>query len=58
MQRTPEPELMTGAEQVAAYRPEELAAQLDAVGLSHLRVEQVSDRHLMVWGPLSGSRGS
>jgi SAM-dependent methyltransferase len=43
---------------LAAYRPEELAAQLDAAGLPHLRVEQVSDRHLMVWGPLSGSRGS
>ena len=38
---------------LAAYRPEELAAQLDATGLSHLRVEQVSDRHLMVSGRLT-----
>ncbi len=28
---------------LAAYRPEEVAALLDAAGLAHLRVEQVSD---------------
>ena len=38
---------------LAAYRPAEVAAQLAAAGLAHLRVEQVSDRHLMVWGPLT-----
>ena len=38
---------------LAAYRPEEVAAQLAAAGLAHLRIEQVSDRHLMVWGPLT-----
>lgn len=38
---------------LAAYRPAEVAAQLAAAGLAHLRVERVSDRHLMVWGPLT-----
>ncbi len=38
---------------LAAYRPDEVAAQLAAAGLAHLRIEQVSDRHLMVWGPLT-----
>ena len=38
---------------LAAYRPEEVAVQLAAAGLAHLRIEQVSDRHLMVWGPLT-----
>ncbi len=38
---------------MAAYRPEEVAAQLAAAGLAHLSIEQVSDRHLMVWGPLT-----
>lgn len=40
---------------MAAYRPAEVAAQLHAVGLDgHLRVEEVSDRHLVVWGRLPG----
>jgi len=34
----------------AAYRVDEVEAQLRAVGLSHLRVENVSDRHLAVSG--------
>ena len=41
---------------LAAYRPDEVAAQLAAAGLAHLRVERVSDRHLMVWGPLTPPR--
>lgn len=35
---------------LAAYRPDEVRAQLDAAGLSDFRVETVSDRHLLVWG--------
>ena len=42
---------------LAAYRPDEVAAQLAAAGLAHLRIEQVSDRHLMVWGPLTPPSG-
>jgi len=34
----------------AAYRPDEVSAQLEQVGLSHLNVEAVSDRHLIVHG--------
>lgn len=36
----------------AAYRPDEIRAQLDAAGLAALTVEVVSDRHLIVWGRL------
>ena len=37
----------------AAYRPEEIVAQLDRAGLgAHLQIEVVSDRHLVVWGRL------
>jgi len=35
---------------LAAYRPEEIRAQLNAAGLSHLRIAMVSDRHLTVSG--------
>jgi len=35
----------------AAYRPEEVAVQLDRAGLP-LSVELISDRHLVVWGRL------
>jgi SAM-dependent methyltransferase len=35
---------------LAAYRPEEVAEQLAAVGLDALRAEQISDRHVLVWG--------
>lgn len=35
---------------IAAYRPEEVRAQLAAAGLAHLAVEQVTDRHLLVTG--------
>ncbi len=37
----------------AAYRPAEIQAQLARVGLSHLRVEQISDRHVVVFGFLT-----
>jgi ubiquinone/menaquinone biosynthesis C-methylase UbiE len=36
----------------AAYRVEEVRSQLAAAGLSHLEVQEVSDRHLAVWGTL------
>lgn len=35
---------------LAAYRPDEVAAQLSRVGLDSLQVEQVSERHLVVSG--------
>ena len=35
---------------IAAYRPDEVRAQLAAAGLAHLAVEQVTDRHLLVTG--------
>lgn len=35
---------------LAAYTPAEVASQLAAAGLGHLQIEQVSDRHLIVWG--------
>lgn len=34
----------------AAYRPEEVRAQLADAGLAHFSVEAVSDRHLLIWG--------
>jgi ubiquinone/menaquinone biosynthesis C-methylase UbiE len=37
----------------AAYRVDEVEAQLSTAGLSHLRVEKVSDRHLAVSGRIS-----
>lgn len=37
---------------LAAYELDEVTAQLAAVGLAHLTVEAVSDRHLVVWGTL------
>lgn len=40
---------------LAAYRPDEVRAQLAAAGLGGaLQVEAVSDRHLVAWGRLSG----
>jgi 2-polyprenyl-3-methyl-5-hydroxy-6-metoxy-1,4-benzoquinol methylase len=35
---------------LAAHRPEEVRAQLLAAGLDALEVQQVSDRHVLVWG--------
>jgi len=37
---------------LAAYRADEVMAQLGAAGLGGLRVEEVSDRHLLVYGRL------
>jgi ubiquinone/menaquinone biosynthesis C-methylase UbiE len=34
----------------AAYRTEEIAAQLQAAGLGHLNIETISDRHFIVHG--------
>jgi len=38
---------------LAAFRIDEIRAQLAAAGLAHLRVEQASDRHVAVWGRVS-----
>jgi 2-polyprenyl-3-methyl-5-hydroxy-6-metoxy-1,4-benzoquinol methylase len=38
---------------LAAYRPDEIHTQLAAGGLARLRVEVVSDRHLLVHGELA-----
>jgi hypothetical protein len=35
---------------LAAYRPDEVTEQIAAAGLASLRVDIVSDRHLMVFG--------
>lgn len=35
---------------LAAYQPDEIAAQLRGAGLAHFRIESVSDRHVAVWG--------
>lgn len=35
---------------LAAYQPDEIAAQLRGAGLAHCKIEPVSDRHVMVWG--------
>jgi SAM-dependent methyltransferase len=35
---------------LAAYQPDEIARQLKAANLEHFRVEQVSDRHVVIWG--------
>ncbi|HXF67367.1 MAG TPA: class I SAM-dependent methyltransferase [Burkholderiales bacterium] len=35
---------------LAAYRPQEVEAQLRAAGLAHFRVAVVSDRHWLAWG--------
>jgi SAM-dependent methyltransferase len=37
---------------LAAYRPDEVRAELAAAGLDRLAVDMVSDRHLLVWGRL------
>jgi ubiquinone/menaquinone biosynthesis C-methylase UbiE len=36
----------------AAYRPDEIARQLERASLSHLAIEEIGDRHLIVHGPL------
>jgi SAM-dependent methyltransferase len=37
---------------LAAYRPEEVRAQLHAANLFGFHVEPVSDRHVLIWGSL------
>jgi ubiquinone/menaquinone biosynthesis C-methylase UbiE len=37
----------------AAYRPDEVRAQLRAAGLDGLAVREIGDRHLIVWGRLA-----
>jgi cyclopropane fatty-acyl-phospholipid synthase-like methyltransferase len=39
---------------LAAYRPEEIQAQLTAAGLNQLDIRTVSDRHLVVCGRIHG----
>jgi hypothetical protein len=39
---------------LAAYQPGEVQEQLARAALSFLRIEEVSDRHLAVWGRLVG----
>ena len=40
---------------LAAYTPDEVRAQLATAGLDQLKVEAVSDRHLIVWGRIGRS---
>ena len=35
---------------LAAYLPEEVAVQLRSAGLARLKVEEISDRHLLIYG--------
>jgi ubiquinone/menaquinone biosynthesis C-methylase UbiE len=42
----------------AAYRPEEITAQLDRAGLSHLEVAAEGDRHVIVHGALRAGGGA
>lgn len=37
---------------LAAYQPDEIAAQLRAAKLAHLKIEPVSDRHVVIWGTI------
>lgn len=37
---------------LAAYLPEEVAAQLRSAGLAGLEVDEISDRHLLIYGTL------
>jgi trans-aconitate methyltransferase len=38
---------------LAAYRPSEIREQLEETSLQHLEIEVTSDRHFIVWGPIS-----
>jgi SAM-dependent methyltransferase len=42
----------------AAYAVDEVREQLGSVGLAHLDIEPVGDRHLVVWGWRDGHRGA
>jgi SAM-dependent methyltransferase len=37
---------------LAAYRPEEVADQLERAGLGRLNIDVVTDRHFIVWGQM------
>ena len=37
---------------LAAYRTDEIEAQLERAGLRHFSLEVVSDYHLVVWGTM------
>ncbi|MCI0598816.1 MAG: class I SAM-dependent methyltransferase [Beijerinckiaceae bacterium] len=53
-----EPEVLRGdflASLLAAYRPPEIAAQLNATNMNSLRTEVVSDRHFIVFGSIDKS---
>ena len=39
----------------AAFRPEEVRAQVDAAGLGWLQIEPISDRHMLIWGRKPGA---
>ena len=39
---------------LAAYTPNEVRSQLNALELDNLEVDSISDRHLLVWGRLPG----
>jgi ubiquinone/menaquinone biosynthesis C-methylase UbiE len=41
---------------LAAYRPSEIRDQLEEASLRHLEIEVASDRHFIVWGPISDGR--
>lgn len=41
----------------AAYRTEEIAAQLRTAGLGHLNIETISDRHFIVHGCMTSPQG-
>jgi ubiquinone/menaquinone biosynthesis C-methylase UbiE len=39
---------------LAAFEPAEIGQQLEKAGLRRMRIDQVSDRHLAVWGRIPG----
>lgn len=43
---------------LAAYRPGEIEAQLQAAALAHLAIEIISDRHFIVWGSVAARRSA
>ena len=42
----------------AAYRTDEVSEQFERVGLDHLTIEEISDRHWIVHGPVSAQGSS
>lgn len=41
---------------LAAWRPDEVRAQLEAAGLDGFQIRTVSDRHMIVWGRTTATR--